>query len=175
MAAQTLLPIGFITKAHGIRGEVSVEYHADSPRLLQGELYLRAGSAPPARQKVASWRRDNARLLLRFEGIADRTAAERLRGAEILVPADALPELDDGEVYLHALLGLSVIEVKEDGSESPVGSLENINSPAGQELWTIRTPAGEEKLFPAVPEFVRDIDLDRGEVRITPPPGLFDL
>jgi 16S rRNA processing protein RimM len=42
-------------------------------------------------------------------------------------------------------------------------------------LWSIRTPDGKEVLFPAVEEFVLDIDLEAGSVRIAPPPGLLDL
>ena len=175
MPEKTLLPIGTIAKAHGIRGEVSVDYNAESPQLVQGELYLQAGSGSPARRKVASWRRDHARLLILFEGVQDRNAAELLRGATLLVPASALPPLSDGELYIHDLMGLAVFEVGADGSLIPLGRIADIASPAGQELWTIRTPDGRELLFPAVPEFVLDIDLEKGEARISPPPGLFDL
>ena len=175
MSEKTLLPIGTVAKAHGIRGEVSVDYNAESPRLVQGELYLQAGAGPPLRRKVASWRRDHTRLLVLFEGIQDRNAAELLRGATLLVPANALPPLSDGEVYLHDLMGLAVIEVCDGSPQKPVGRIVDIASPAGQELWTIQSPDGRALLFPAVPEFVLDIDLEKGEAHICPPPGLFDL
>ena len=59
-----------------------------------------------------------------------------------------------------------------------LGLLEDISFPAGQEIWTIRTPdaeGGREILLPAVPQFVLDIDLDAGTVCINPPEGLIEL
>ena len=64
----------------------------------------------------------------------------------------------------------------EDGTV--VGELENVDFPAGQEMWVIRAPekeGGYEILFPAVPEFVRDIDLTAETATIAPPEGLLDL
>jgi len=56
-----------------------------------------------------------------------------------------------------------------------IGALANVDFAGGQELWVIETPDGKEILFPAVPDFVDAVDLERGIIRISPPPGLLDL
>ena len=73
---------------------------------------------------------------------------------------------------LKALLAETAPEI------TVVGELENVDFPAGQEMWVIRAPekeGGYEILFPAVPEFVRDIDLTAETATIAPPEGLLDL
>ena len=170
-----LLPIGKIRKAHGIRGEVSVDYYAGSPDLLSGGVYLQHGSGTPVFHEVVSCRAHHGNLLVRFAKASDRTGAELLRGSDILVPEDRLPEPDDGEIYLHEVLGLNVIAVDEKGVESHLGAITDINDSSGQELWTISETGREDVLFPAAPEFVLEFDLASRTVRIAPPPGLIDL
>lgn len=102
----------------------------------------------------------------------DRTAAEFLRGQTLLIPESALPELDEDEVYLHDMLGLSVVL---DATGQKLGVLDHVLFHGEQELWSILTPEGKDILLPAVPEFVADIDLDTEIIRITPPEGLLEL
>ena len=97
-----------------------------------------------------------------------------MRGQELLIDASFLPEADDDEPYLRDLIGLTV--KLENGDI--VGELEDVDFPAGQEMWVIRAPeseGGHEILLPAVPEFVLDIDLSAEVVTIAPPEGLLDL
>ncbi len=166
--------IGRIVKAHGIRGEVAVALNAADPELLRGSVLLRLGRAAPKAYTVAGLRTHHGGLLVGLEGVADRTAAETLKGAEIFVTRDKLPPLEEGEVLLSDLVGLKVFQALENG-EAEVGRIESVDIPAGQELWTIRTPDGKEVLFPAVAEFVREIDPRAGRALIAPPPGLLEL
>jgi 16S rRNA processing protein RimM len=175
MPEQELVAIGHVVNAHGIRGEVSVAFHADSPALLDGELYLQAGSGSPRRRTTVSRRSNGARLLLRFEGVTDRNAAELLRGSRILVPFSALPPPGEGEYYRHELVGFVVLDVSDAGHARPLGRIRTVAEPAGQELWTIVDADGRELLFPAVPEFVLGIDPGDKTVRVNPPPGLTEL
>ena len=170
-----LLPIGRIRKAHGIRGEVSVDYYADSPDLLRDGVYLRRASGSPALYEVASLRAHHGALLIRFTSVPDRNAAELLRGFELLVPKDRLPEPDDDEIYIHEILGLAVFAVDENGKEALWGTIEDVADNAGQELWTISLPQKEDILFPVASEFILEFDLDAGHVKISPPPGLLEL
>lgn len=175
MPDSPLLPIGIVRKPHGIKGEVSVTYHADSPVLLSGGVFLQRGEDPPVFHKVIAHRFHHGTLLLRLEGVCDRTAAEGLRGRVLLVPESRLPEPDADAVYLHQLVGLTVVARAEDGTESVWGVISAVADPAGQELWTISREGEADILFPAVPEFVAGFDLEENRVRITPPPGLFAL
>lgn len=187
-----LVVLGRLGRPHGIRGEIRADYYAESPLLLEKPLLLRAGRAAPRPARVTSWRYWQGRLVLKLDGVDDRSAAELLRGQELLIKGEQLPEPDEDEAYLHDMLGLPVF-ARETGGETggefrPLGVLEHVLFPAGQEVWSIRAyrdgeydpdlpgqAAGHEILFPAVPEFVDDIDLDAGRVLITPPAGLLDL
>lgn len=174
MPASSLVVLGRLAKPHGVKGDIRVDYYADSADLLDKPLMLRAGRFAPRPIRVRDWHLWKDQLILGIEGCNDRSAAEQLRGQELLIDASFLPEADEDEPYLRDLIGLSVR--LEDGTL--VGELESVDFPAGQEMWSIRAPENEggyEILFPAVPEFVLDIDLSAETVTIAPPEGLLDL
>ena len=174
MPASSLVVLGRLAKPHGVKGDIRVDYYADSADLLDKPLMLRAGRFAPRPIRVLDWHLWKDQLILGIEGCNDRSAAEQLRGQELLIDASFLPEPEEDEPYLRDLIGLSVR--LEDGTT--VGELEDVDFPAGQEMWVIRAPeesGGYEILFPAVPEFVRDIDLSAGTATIAPPEGLLDL
>lgn len=174
MPASSLVVLGRLAKPHGVKGDIRVDYYADSADLLNKPLMLRAGRFAPRPIRVRDWHLWKDQLILGIEGCNDRSAAEQLRGQELLIDASFLPDPEEDEPYLRDLIGLSVR--LEDGTT--VGELEDVDFPAGQEMWVIRAPeesGGYEILFPAVPEFVRDIDLSAGTATIAPPEGLLDL
>ena len=174
MPASSLVVLGRLAKPHGVKGDIRVDYYADSADLLDKPLMLRAGRFAPRPIRVRDWHLWKDQLILGIEGCNDRSASEQLRGQELLIDASFLPEPEEDEPYLRDLIGLSVR--LEDGTT--VGELEDVDFPAGQEMWVIRAPeesGGYEILFPAVPEFVRDIDLSAGTATIAPPEGLLDL
>lgn len=174
MPASSLVVLGRLTKPHGVKGDIRVDYYADSAELLEKPLMLRAGRLAPRPVRIREWHLWKDQLILGIEGCNDRSAAEQLRGQELLIDASFLPEAEEDEPYLRDLIGLSVR--LRDGTI--VGELEDIDFPAGQEMWSIRAPkedGGAEILFPAVPEFVLDIDLSAQTATIDPPEGLLDL
>ena len=174
MAASSLVVLGRLMKPHGIKGAIRVEYYAESPKLLEKPLMLRAGRFAPRPVRIREWSLWKDQLILTIEGVNDRTQAEQMRGQELLIDASFLPEADEDEPYLRDLLGLTV---KLENGET-VGELEDIDFPAGQEMWVIRAPeskGGYEILLPAVPEFVLDINLNAEIVTIAPPEGLLEL
>jgi 16S rRNA processing protein RimM len=156
-----------------LQGEVCLVYYAESLEWLNGPVWLRSVDAEPARQaKATGARLHRGKVLIRLEGVADRAAAEQLRGLTVLVPESMLPESDENTLYLHDLMGMSVLE---HASGKPIGALAHVRFIGGQELWAIASPDGKEILFPAVPDFVDAVDLEHKIIRISPPPGLLDL
>ncbi|MFJ5923589.1 ribosome maturation factor RimM [Kitasatospora sp. NPDC092948] len=166
------LVVGKIGRAHGIRGDVSVEVRTDEPelRLGPGAVLLTdpAGIGPLT---VESGKVHSGRLLLRFAGVKDRTAAEALRGTFLIaeVDPDEAPE-DPDEYYDHQLIGLDV--VLTDGTL--IGELTEVVHLPYQDLLTVQRPDGTEVLIPFVEQIVPIIDLDEQRAVITPPPGLID-
>jgi 16S rRNA processing protein RimM len=133
------------------------------------------GESPPVPHAVERVRVHHGELLLSLRGVDNRDKAEALRRHRLLIPRSLLPPPAEGEVYLFSLPGLRVLARDEEGAETEIGRIASADTPAGQEIWTILTPGGGEILFPAVPEFVLDLDPEAGFVRICPPPGLLDL
>ena len=121
-----LVEIGTLARPHGIRGEIRVNYYADSLELLRGDVvYLQAGNKPPRKMEIDTVRMHQGTPLIRFVEAPDRTAAEFLRGQTLLIPESALPELDEDEVYLHDMLGLSVVL---DATGQKLGVLDSTES-----------------------------------------------
>jgi 16S rRNA processing protein RimM len=176
VSEKDLLPIGYLSKAHGIRGELVFVPTVESSDLVQGTLFLRHRGGGAIRPfSLLRKRTHHGSFLLSFAGVTTRNDAELLRSHTVFVSRQDVPPPEDDEVFLNDLPGLSVFALDESGAEAELGVLETVSAPAGQLLWSIRTPEGKEILFPAVEDFVLSIDLDRKRARIAPPPGLLDV
>jgi 16S rRNA processing protein RimM len=164
--------VGRIGRAHGLAGDVAVDVRTDEPdrRLgLGAVLFTDPGERGPL--TVAAGRVHSGRLLLRFDGVDDRAAAEALRGTLLLVEVDPgeLPE-DDDEWYDFQLVGLAA--VRPDGTA--LGAVTEVLHLPAQDLLAVRTPDGREVLVPFVAAIVPEVDVAGGRVVIDPPPGLVD-
>lgn len=166
--------VGRVGKPHGIRGDVTVDVRTDEPdrRFAPGSV-LRVetprGSTSALRTLTvdrARWH--SSRLLVVFEEIPDRTAAEAARGLLLhaRVPADESPE-DPDEFYDHQLVGLTAYDV--DGRE--LGTVTGLVHGA-QDLLTIRTPDARDTLVPFVKALVPEVDVRGGRVVVADRPGL---
>ncbi|MCL7381833.1 ribosome maturation factor RimM [Streptomyces sp. 35G-GA-8] len=166
------LVVGRVGRAHGIKGEVTVEVRTDEPELRLGPgavLATEPAQAGPLR--IETGRVHSGRLLLRFEGVRDRTGAEALRNVLLIAEVDPeeLPE-DPEEFYDHQLMDLDV--VLADGTE--VGRITEISHLPSQDLFIVERPDGSEVMIPFVEEIVTEIDLEEQRAVIDPPPGLID-
>lgn len=166
------LVVARIGRAHGIKGEVTVEVRTDEPELRLGPgAVLATEPAGTGPLTIETGRVHSGRLLLRFEGVRDRTAAEALRNTLLIAEVDPaeLPE-DPEEFYDHQLMDLDV--VLADGTE--IGRITEITHLPSQDLFIVERPDGSEVMIPFVEEIVSEIDLEEQRIVITPPPGLID-
>ncbi|WP_333767396.1 ribosome maturation factor RimM [Streptomyces sp. IBSBF 2435] len=166
------LVVGRIGRAHGIKGEVSIEVRTDEPELrLAPGAVLATDPAATGPLTIATGRVHSGRLMLRFEGVSDRTGAEALRNTLLIAEVDPAetPE-DPEEFYDHQLIDLDVVTV--DGRE--IGRIAEISHLPYQDLLVVRRPDETEVLIPFVAEFVPEIDLEEQRAVIDPPPGLLD-
>lgn len=167
------LVVGRIGKAHGVKGEATVEVRTDDPELRfapGAELLTDPAERGPL--TVRGGRVQGGRLVLSFENVPDRTAVEKLRNTLLIaeVDPDELPE-DPEEFYDHQLEGLTVRTV--DGVE--LGVVEQMVHGPAQDLFAIRRPEGGELLLPFIAEFVPEVDLENGVLLVDPPEGLLTL
>ena len=166
------LVVARIGRAHGIKGEVTVEVRTDEPELRLGPgAVLATDPASAGPLTIETGREQSGRLLLRFEGVRDRNAAEALRNTLLIAEVDpqALPEEPD-EYYDHQLMDLDV--VLEDGTE--IGRITEISHLPSQDLFIVERPDGSEVMIPFVEKIVTEIDLEQQRAVIDPPPGLID-
>lgn len=165
------LVVGRIARPHGIRGETIVEVLTDFPHRFAPGSRLEAGdpSGPRRTLTVDSARAHAGRLLVAFREVADRTAAEALRGALLSIGAAEAAPPPEGTFYPHQIEGLAVVD--EEGR--PLGTLSRVLAGPANDLWVVET-GGREVMVPAVGEFVRDVDLDAGRIVLHVVPGLFE-
>lgn len=166
----SLLRMGVVGRPHGIKGEVSAIWDGDAQPVAGMPVQLRLNGVAKSSEIVAS-RTHKDRQILSLSGVGDRTSAENLKGAEIFVAREYLPELEEDEAYLQDLTGFEV--VLENGEV--LGILDHIEFPANQTVWAIKSAEGNEILFPARPEFIVAFDMSGHKISINPPEGLVDI
>jgi 16S rRNA processing protein RimM len=169
------LVVGRVIKAHGIAGEVVVEIRTDDPdaRFAAGSSLRGRPSrgGPESRYVVESVRDHGARLLIRLDGVADRNAAESLKGTVFVVDSGDLPPIEDpDEFYDHQLEGLQVMTT----TGAAVGSVAEVLHTEAGELLSVRTDEGEV-LVPFVSAIVTSVSLADRTIVIDPPEGLLEL
>jgi 16S rRNA processing protein RimM len=153
----TLLEVGRIAKAHGLKGEVVVDLVTDRIERMAPGSALRT---PAGSELVVAAARPHAhRWVVTFAGVGDRTAAEALAGTVLL----AEPIDDPGTLWVHELIGCRVVEV--GGTER------------GEVVAVVDNPAHDllELDSGALVPMVFVVGCADGVVRIDPPDGLFDL
>ena len=164
--SEPTVAVGKITKAHGLRGEVVVLVFSDNPdRFAPGSSVFLEGGRELTIRDV---RPNGGRLLVSFEGFDERTAAEHVRGAMLVVPRSMLPPLPEGEFWPHQLEGCEVIT--ELGR--PLGTIVDVVSNPANDLWVAVDGSGTETLIPAIREVVAEVDVAHKRVLVRDLPGL---
>lgn len=167
------LVVGRIGRPHGVRGELTVEVHTDSPdgRFFPGAV-LDTDPADAGPLTVSTVRWVNGRLLLGFAGAPDRTAAEVLRGVLLVAESSTSPPPDDpDEFWDHQLVDLTA----ETVSGQVLGTVAEVLHLPGGDVLAIRRPTGGDLLVPFVAAMVPEVDLAGRRLVVDPPEGLMDL
>jgi len=166
------LVVGRIGRPHGVRGEVAVEVRTDAPEeRFEVGTTLDTDPSDAGPLTITAVRQHGDRLLVRFEGVADRNAAEELRGVFLVIDSSELPPLDDpDEFHDYELIGLRV----ETTSGEAVGEVVDVLHHA-QDTLVVSGNGKAEVLVPFVRALVPEIDTEAGRIVIDPPPGLLEL
>ncbi|HEX6308250.1 MAG TPA: ribosome maturation factor RimM [Longimicrobiales bacterium] len=176
-AAPAHLVVGHVSKAHGTKGELFVWPLTDRPEAVFApgrELLLgdEDGVLGDDARLVAveSARPFKRGLLIKFEELETREDADELAQRYLLVPAEALPPLEEGEVFYHQLLGMTV----ETVSGEQVGRVREVYETEPHHLLEVED-SGRRRLIPFAERIVREVDVTRGRIVIEPPEGLLEL
>ncbi len=149
------LVIGQVAKPQGIRGEIKVTPYTDSAEAF---LSLRRVFLDGTEYRVLSVRCGDGAVFLALKGVADRNAAELLRGKNVTIPREEAPEPEEGAYYIADLLGC-IVETQEG---EPLGTLTGIR-PAGTDIYTLERE-GKEILFPAAEGVILEVDAENGRI-----------
>jgi 16S rRNA processing protein RimM len=164
-----MLSIGKIVAAHGVGGAVKAVVQAERRELFTppAEVFLEG-------EKGGAWYRVRDALpagrfvLLKFEGVTDRTRAQELVGNLLLVSRADLPELEEGEYYWADIIGLKV----ENVSGEALGTVESIIETGANDVYVVKNDRGGEILLPALSWVILKVDLAAGRMVVNPPEGL---
>jgi len=124
-------------------------------------------SGASTRLVVGSSRPFQKRLLVRFEGIATRTEAETLRGADLTVPRSDVRPDPEGRRYRFELIGLTA---RTRGGET-LGTVADVFATGSNDVVVVRGPRGE-LLLPVLADVILEVDVPAGTMTVAPPPGL---
>ena len=161
-----LLCVGVITGAHGIRGEVKIKTFTGEPDAIAayGPLSTKPGDRT---FEIVRHRVQKGQVIAALKGVTDRNASEALKGTELYLDRQALPDLDDEDAFYHAdLIGLEAR--LEDGSVfGRVVALQDFG--AGDVVEIAPVEGGSTKLLPFTREVVPEIKLAEGHIVVSPP------
>ncbi|WP_062072903.1 ribosome maturation factor RimM [Demequina sediminicola] len=163
------LTVARIGRAHGLKGEVTVEVRTDIPeeRLVPGASFdTDPAAAGPL--TVTAVRTQSQRWYVKFAEVASREDADAVRGVSLVIDGDESDE--DDAWYVYELVGLSVVRP----SGEVVGEVADLLSMPAQDLLVVKQVSGKRAMIPFVDEFVPEVDLEARAVTITPPYGLLD-
>jgi 16S rRNA processing protein RimM len=169
------LTVGRVVKAHGVTGELVVDIRTDDPelRFAPGSTLRAKGSDRRERSyTIDTARPHGGRLLVRLSGVADRAAADALRGSLFVIDSADLPPIDEDDTYYdHQLEGLRV----QTTAGLELGTVTEVLHTAAGELLSVKREQAPELLVPFVSAIVTSVSLADGVVEIDPPDGLLDL
>lgn len=168
MAKRQFLEAGQIVGTHGVRGEVRLQPWCDSPAVLTPikTLYFDEGK----RAVKAACRPHKNLALVKLAGVDTVEAAAALRGTVLYLHRNDV-KLEKGRYFICDLIGLTVVD---DDTGETYGTCCDVSSTGANDVYHLQTADGKEVLMPAIPDVIRKVDIDGGEIRIFAMAGLFD-
>jgi 16S rRNA processing protein RimM len=165
------MAVGMIIGPHGLRGELKVEVHSDNPARFDAGNRLWVGQELDEMQIVAA-RPHQGHLLVTLSGIADRSAAEAVRGVWLFIPNQDAAALEQDTYYVHDIIGAAV--QTQDGRL--LGVVRDVLFTGANEVYVVTPPDAPDReiLLPAIAAVILQVDLQQGVITVNLLPGLLD-
>ena len=158
--------VGRVTRAHGVTGEVAVLVLSEVPERFEPGSSLFLDDGRPL--TVSGARAHRGRLLVRFDGVPDRTAAEPLVGHDLVVPESRSPSLPEGSYWDHQLIGCLV----ETDTGAPLGKIRDVIHTSANDVWSVVDDDGHETLLPAIADVIVSVDVAARRIVARAVPGI---
>ena len=160
-----LIKIGKIVSPHGIKGQIKVYNYSRRDRFEDiSEITIDKETF-----NIESITSVKNMVILKVHGIDDRNSAEALRGKDVLMYEKYLDELKEDEYLIRDLIGLDVFR----DESSSIGKVIDVLQYGPSDTYEIKLNNGKMAYIPAVKEFIKDVDLEKG-ITIETIPGLID-
>lgn len=168
MARKQFLEIGEVVSTHGVMGEMRVQPWCDSPDVFSALKTLYGD--PEGKESLKVKCRPHKRIaLVKVQGVDTVQDANLWRGRVLYASRRDLP-LPKGRYFICDLIGLAV---KDATTGERYGDIINVTNTGASDIYHI-TMNGKEILIPAIEDIVKKVDIDGGEVLISPMEGLFE-
>ena len=167
MDKKNYLECAIIINTHGVMGAVKLESLCDSPEVLaslERVFVLEGGRYREIKVLHASVFKQF--VLATLEGVSDMDSAAAMKGTTLYAAREDFV-LEEGDYFIVDLIGLDIIDVE---SGKVLGRIADVINRGASDIYVVKTPSGE-RMMPAVEEFVKEIDLERG-VFVKTIPGL---
>jgi len=153
LATDKPVTLAAVTGAHGVTGEVRLKLFGEGVAALK--RYRAFNDSSLTVEKIKDDGKGGA--IARFSEVADRTAAEKLRGTALTVPRSSLPPLGEGEYYHADLLGLPAVST----SGESLGTCIAIDNYGAGDVLEIQRANGKRFMVPMREEAVPEWDAER--------------
>jgi 16S rRNA processing protein RimM len=159
------LVVGYVSRAHGISGEIAVRMFDAGSDALDGaeRLLLRSREGEEREFTVLAARPASKEVLLTLASVVGRNAAEALRGSTVLVHREDLSPPSEGEYFQGDLVGLEAVSLEGQA----LGKVEEVWN-AGPVPTLVIRGGPEELLLPFADDFVTSVDLEKGVILVRP-------
>ena len=172
--ASARIAVGIIRKAHGVRGEASIEPWTDSADRFE-ELAAVTLVSPDDKLtrelRVESVRAHGERALMKFAGIDTPEEIQTLHNWTVEIPEEQARALDEDEYFLHDLIGLTLIDAEGRERGVVTGTLEG----GGGILLSVKRADGKSFELPFAADLCTEIDVPGRRMVVALPDGLDDL
>lgn len=162
------IKIGQVVNVVGLKGELKVYHYSDYKERFEelSEIYL-----DQRQVKIEGVRYMKEMVILKLEGISDRTEAEKHKGKDIFIDKQDVRVLPEDTYYIFDLIGLSV----QDESGAVLGTLCDVIQNSSQDIYEIEKEDGKKFMIPAVEEFILNIDIENRVMTVKLIEGLMEL
>ncbi len=171
MRKEDCFELGFITKLHGVKGNVVLHLDVDYPdeyeELESVFLELRGNLVPFFIDDI---RIQGNKAIVQFEDINSTDEAEAIKGCAAFLPLEFLPQLEDGQFYFHQVIDFDVVE-----NEKVLGKVAFFNQGSAQTLMIFTHTSGKEVLVPVTDSIFLGADLEKKQLFVNLPGGLLDI
>ncbi len=163
--------VGKVLKPQGIQGEVKAVIITSFPEHFAELKHVHVNINDNWQTySIAYTRVSNRFVFIKFEELNSISEAEILRDRFLYIPEAELTALQDGEYYIHDLIGISVY----DENEKLIGTIADVEQYSGNDVYLVKNSTDQEFRIPAIRQVIKEIDTGRKKVIICVIEGLLD-